>query len=483
MGAMNRRQFAISAGLAAGRPLVSSAAQRRRTPNILFLLPAQHRADWTGATPVLGVRTPNLDLIAGRGVRLTRALTASPLAAPSRACLASGREYPRCGVRGNDQDYPLEQPTLYQVLREAGYHVMTCGHLDLHKSTLDWGLDGRRFLPELGFSAGIDNAGKVDAISSGAVEARDPYMAFLHRRGFAVLHVEDYKRRTGVSAYTNTEPTPLPDEVYCDNWVANNGLDLLRAVPQGKPWFLQVNFAGPHAPFDITRRMERLCRGRQFPQPIRAGDQFPPEKHVTIRQNYTAIVENIDRLVGSFLEELRRRGELENTLIVFASDHGEMLGDHGRWGKSVPYHAAVGVPMVIAGPGVERSIVRDSLVSTIDLTATFLDYAGGLRLPSSDGHSLRQILEGKATTHREFLRSGLGPWRLVSDGRYKLVRGFDPDATRDPIRTRRRDPSTPEKSTKEPVVVLFDLKLDPQENVNFAREAPGVVERLTKLLG
>src|ERR1019366_5146000 len=111
-------------------------------------------------------------------------------------------------------------------------------------------------------------------------------------------------------------PTPLPEEAYCDNWLSNNGLELMRRFPKGKPWHLAVNFTGPHEPMDITSRMERLARGARFPPPHR-NTQFPPEVHVAIRQNYTAMIENIDRWVGIYLEELRKRGELDNTIVVF----------------------------------------------------------------------------------------------------------------------------------------------------------------------
>lgn len=443
--------------------------QRRRQPNILFLFPDQHRHDWTGATPGLGVRTPFLDAIAKAGVRFRRCTVASPLCAPSRACLASGREYARCGVKSNAQDYPLDQPTFYQALRSAGYHVVGCGKMDLHKATLDWGIDGKRFLPEWGFSDGIDNAGKIDAILSGSTEPRDPYMAYLHRRGLATAHIEDFKRRQQQAGYLNTDPTPLPEEAYCDNWVAVKGLELLRSFPPAKPWFLQVNFTGPHSPLDITRRMERLCRKRAFPQPLES-EQYSAEKHLAMRQNYTAMVENIDRWVGAFLDEVRRRGELENTLVVYSSDHGEMLGDLERWGKSLPFQPSVGVPLYVSGPGIERGVVSNALVSSIDLTATFLEYAGVPRMPGMDGRTIRPVLEGKATAHREYVRSGLGAWRMVFDGRYKLIRGFDPD------------PTVKKKAPAEPRPIMFDLKLDAEETMNIAKEAPEQVEALAKYL-
>src|SRR6266852_1710496 len=115
MGTTTRRNFLRIASLAAGSGVVSAVPlQRKRPPNILFLLSDQHRYDWMGSTANLGVRTPNIDQIAARGVRLTRAQVPSPLSGSAHACLASGRDYGHCGVRSNEQDFPLEQPTYFQ---------------------------------------------------------------------------------------------------------------------------------------------------------------------------------------------------------------------------------------------------------------------------------------------------------------------------------------------------------------------------------
>ena len=101
-------------------------------PNILFLFPDQHRFDWLGSAGI-PVPTPNLDALAGRGVRFTHAITPSPLCAPARACLAAGREYGSCGVADNAVDYPIDQTTFYTLLRDSGYHVIGCGKFDLAK--------------------------------------------------------------------------------------------------------------------------------------------------------------------------------------------------------------------------------------------------------------------------------------------------------------------------------------------------------------
>jgi arylsulfatase A-like enzyme len=461
-----RREFLNSTAAALVAAPVSAAAQTR--PNILLLFPDQHRFDWTGANPRVPVRTPNLNALARRGARFTRALTASPVCAPSRACLAAGKEYDHCRVPGNGYDYPLDQTTYYSLLRDRGYHLAGCGKFDLHKATLDWGLDGKRLLKEWGFSDGIDSAGKRDAIRSGADAPKDPYMAYLHQRGLAATHVEDFRRRKQPSA---TFPTPLPEEAYCDNWIGNNGLELMRRFPHGKPWHLAVNFTGPHEPWDITRRMEERCRKVSgFPQP-NGSREYPPETHQAIRQNYSAMVENIDRWAGLFLDELQKRGELENTLIVYSSDHGEMLGDHDRWGKSVPYQASVGVPLYVAGPGVRPGLVSDALVSVMDLTATFLDYAGLPTPQEMDSRSLKPLLEGNTRLHREYVLSGLGAWRLVWDGRYKLIQGFALER-----------PGQARLGARDLPPLLFDLESDPLENVNLAAKAKGEVERLSKRL-
>jgi arylsulfatase A-like enzyme len=453
-------------------------------PNILLFFPDQFRYDWViGNSNHIPVRTPNLSRLVNEGVWFRRAIVPSPLCAPSRACLASGKEYERCGVPSNAADYPLTQTTLYSLLQDHGYYVAGCGKFDLHKATQNWGLDGKRLLTQWGFSDGIDNAGKMDAVKSGAHAPHDPYMAYLYRHGLAAEHIADMKRRTGRApggcprSYSATFPTPLPEDAYCDNWVAHNGLDLMKRFPRGKPWYLAVNFTGPHNPEDITRRMERLVRGRAFPQP-NGCKVCSPETQVLIRENYTAMVENIDRWIGIYLNRLRERGEMDNTLIVFCSDHGEMLGDHNAWGKTLPYQPSVSVPLIIAGPRVKKLGSSEVLVSTMDLTATFLDYAGAPRPDDMDSLSLRPVLEGKATTHREVVMSGLGPWRMVFDGRYKLVRGYDPDNKR---WARKWDQHKFIAAKDEPLL-LFDLDADPLENVNLIQKAENRARNLSGFL-
>ena len=426
-------------------------------PNILFFFPDQLRFDWTGSNPDLPLRTPHLDRLKKNGVNFPKTVCPAPVCAPSRACLAAGTEYDQCPVKGNSDDYPTDRATLYSLLRDSGYHAMGCGKFDLNKGTCTsnrpaWGLDGKRHLLDWGFSDGINNEGKIDGANSGRDKPQGPYLQFLEERGLRHIHLADFANRKGKRA---TFATPLPDDAYCDNWIGQNGLDLIRSAPADKPWFLQINFNGPHAPWDITETMEKLYAGVNFPQPNR-NDQLAPGEHVEIRRNYAAMIENIDHWVGRYLDLLEERGELDNTLIVFSSDHGEMLGDHNAWGKGKPLHPSVSVPLVIAGPGVQQGITCDLPMTNLDLTATFLDYAG-LAIPKDmDSRSLRNLLKGMSRTHRDIVLSGLGNWRMIYDGRYKYIEGFG---------------DTPQ---------LFDLDADPLENHNRIAD-PSVSDHVARL--
>jgi len=467
-------------------------APETERPNILFFFPDQYRHDWLGSTPEIPVRTPNVDRLAEWGTRFTNAVCPSPVCAPSRGCLATGIEYPNNPVQGNADDLPTSATTYFQQLRdEGGYHMAGCGKFDLHKGSFSWGVDGKDRLDEWGFSDGVDNAGKIDGILSlawddhptridqegiwehacevglsGDAEPAEPYTAFLQRRGRLTDHVRDYKRRRA-SDRRATFPTTLPDDAYIDNWIARQGLSLLDDAPEGKPWHLVVNFAGPHSPFDITEGMHDWYRNPDvaFPEPVDREEGTDPDTHQSVRRNYAAMIENIDRWIGEYLDVLERRGELENTLVVFSSDHGEMLGDHGHWGKSRPYQPSAGVPMVIAGPGVQAGETSDDPVSVLDLHDTFLDYADVSPAEPTDSESLRPVLRDPEAEHRKYVYSALGDWELVFDGRYKLVENWTP-AGGDSGGSGRTD------------YTLFDLESDPDETTNLVSDRPDVVEDL-----
>lgn len=495
--AYTRREFiATSLNAGVGTALLSSAAAAvkavepqvgqsgvvpavQKRPNILVLFPDQWRPDWMSNNPELPIRTPNLDRLARMGTRFSNAVVASPLCAPSRACLASGMEYDRCLTPSTSSVFPYNLlETFYGALRDGGYHTLGCGKIDLAKGARWFGLDGKWKIHQWGFSDGINNAGKFDQLGSYRLnnqQPADPYTVFLQSRSLLETHFKDLQSRTGSGDYGNTDPTPLPQDAYCDDWVTRNALKLLEEAPKDKPWFMQVNWVGPHDPEDITRRMEPTVRGRSMPA-VNGKNKFDDAKNQLIRQNYTAMCENLDKQVGILLDKLNERGELENTIIVFSSDHGEMLGDHGRWAKSVPYRASVGVPLIIAGPGIQKGVDSRALVTIMDFGATFLDFAG-LPATKNDSRSMRPLLTGQASTHRDILFSGLGSWRMAFDGRYKVVSQFDrhyPDPNGLVQRNSKRTIGLPD--------MVFDLEADPAENNDLGANPPTIAKQLLELV-
>jgi choline-sulfatase len=448
-----------------------------RRPNILLLFPDQWRFDWMSSNPDLPIRLPNLDRLARTGMRFNNTIVNSPLCGPSRACLASGKEYGGTRVLSNQYDYPVAVKTFYSYLRDGGYHVLGCGKMDLAKAANWWGIDGKWRLPALGFSDGINNAGKIDQLIGFRLnnnQPADPYLTFLNSRGLMQEHLGDIAKRMK-GGYAATYPEPLPDDAYCDNWLGQKGLKLLDAAPKDKPWFLQVNWTGPHNPQDITAKMESGVRNLKLPVP-NGTNQYSPEVNQAIRQNYTAMCENIDRVIGLYLDKLTSKGELENTIIIFSSDHGEMLGDHGLWGKIVPYHPSASVPLIVSGPGVKQGVTSSALVNLIDLTSTFLDYAGISRPNDIDSLSLRSVLEGATERHREVAFSALGGWQLAFDGEYKVIRGYNPRSHNSPEWT------VYSKEVQNLPPLVFDISHDPTENRNLAASMPQKAQQLMKML-
>ena len=430
-------------------------------PNILLLLPDQWRRDWTGLPDGVGIETPNIARLAEHGTRFTNAFCPSPLCAPARACLASGLAYHRTGVRSNAQNYPTELPTFYRRLRDAGYSVLGCGKFDLHKPEFTWGPRGDHLIHEWGFSEGIDSEGKIDGITAFDRETPGPYLMHLTRRGSAERYVEDMKRRLGPNSLA-THLSPLDDEDYGDNWVARKALELLAGADESRPWFLQVNFPGPHSPFDVTARMNEWYRDVRLPDAVACDHDSTAVQE--IRRAYSAMCQNIDERIGDLVTWLRSSNQLDNTLLIFSSDHGEMLGDHDRWGKNTAFTPSLGVPLVAAGPRVPVGETVTSAVSNLDITATVLS-AAGLAVPDEidssplvDASGEIRAIDATARPVTAALEQARNSWRCALDEEYKLV-----------VHTAG-------------AVELYAYRDDPHEVKNIAAARPEIVTRLERAL-
>ncbi|HJN28264.1 MAG TPA: sulfatase-like hydrolase/transferase [Candidatus Latescibacteria bacterium] len=469
-------------------------AQVSARPNILFVQSDQQRPDWVEMNAEIPVQTPHLRDLAERGRWFSHAACPSPLSAPSRACLAAGLEYDHCRVWGNETYFPEGIPTYHQRLRlEAGYHVMAAGkhHVGNNQSgnppQLHRGLDGRQGIEAWGFDDAIFNAGLNQAtilMRRNDCVPQDTYMTYLQQIGWAQAHLDDYARRNAEDVWTATFPSPLPDEAYFDTWITGNALTLIDRSPTDKPWYLEVNLQNPHHPWDVTESMHAAYRDPpvDFPPPEHCTLDISDEVHQEVRRNWASTVEHLDGCLGRILDHLKQRGELDNTIVVYASDHGEMLGDYNQWQKVSPLQASAGVPLMIAGPRIATHGEDATPATTLDLAATFLDWAGLTPSAQIDSRSMASYLSGSSDTHREVAFSGLSAWRLVTDGRFKLVRGYDP-AVRfggdqfDPTTMTTAEVSRLQTERPE---LLFDLLVNEKDDVSA--DHPDVLKRLRAAL-
>ncbi|WP_349428111.1 sulfatase-like hydrolase/transferase [Microbacterium sp. LWS13-1.2] len=449
-------------------------------PNVLLVIADQHRFDWLEGLGELPVRTPNIRRLQEHGVTFRRATTPSPLCAPARACLATGLDYDSTPVPNNFHDLPLDAGTYYRQLRdEAGYFVAGVGKFDLHKATFDWNLDGSRLLGEWGMSDGIDNEGKFDSLWSGREQPHGPYMHHLYEAGLAEAHLSDFSRRAK-APYSDVSLSPLPEESYLDNWIAANAHSLLDRRPRDTPWHLVVNFAGPHDPMDVTERMRDAWADVDFPAPHNAAP-FDGD-HNEVRRRYAAMIENIDRHLGIFLDRLEEEGDLDNTVVIYTSDHGEMLGDHGIWGKQIALDPSIRIPLIISGPVVAaHGVQSDALVSLEDIAATVLEIADVAQPRHMTARSVLGVLQGSTEVHREFVVSGLtrSPREIAAAvGHYGANKWVE-----------LRDWRTVTTSEEKMIVsddlehpYLTDVSSDPFEENDLAQQRPESVQRLRAYL-
>jgi len=507
-------------------------------PNFLILFPDQWRSDWAGSLEGLSsLHMPFFDSLAKNGTRFRNAFVPSPLCAPSRACLTSGREYDRAGVPDNfSNDYPLSIPTFYQLLENSGYYVMTSGKDDLTKSSGP-GLDGNYHAKELGFSNFARTEGKEDVLKSN--KPTDPYGSFCLQHNIStdtgnltlwdVLLEKDSDCCTSVkggsSGYFCEISSIIPQFAYEDDFVTDLSINLLDIKPKTVPWLLHVSFPGPHPPFIVTAAMQNLTITEEYP-PAVDNTVLSQKDGLDIKRLYAAELEHIDTLFKRIVQKVIDKGEIDNTIIFISSDHGEMLGDHMDWGKTLPWQGSISVPLVVTGgaPGLglkNNQVISGLPVSTMDITGTILDFAGISPVMNMTTQSFKNILYGLPTSTypRQYVSSGLALWRAVmkedSERLWKLIccQGECPGSpstvasgrntfigdewksllvNRSPVlgngrvnsRGNNGDSSNDQENdhVRNTTILLYDVMTDSTDMTNLANEFPDIVTKLKEFL-
>ena len=368
-----------------------------RRPNILLLYTDQQRWDTIRAGGHDLMHTPNLDALAERGVLFDRAFCNAPVCMPSRMSMLSGQYPSTLGTTFNGIEMRADVPCLQHALSGAGYHTANLGKLHFlnHAS---FGRDHRDVHPSFGFDTAVisDEPGCYDDPYIKWVEQHDPAQVDACRcdtppawQGEPVQK----QPRGELHPHVFEGPAHLTHSAF----VADEVCDFLRAH-RHEPFFCIGGFYAPHSPINPPERFVRMYERDDMPLPA----QGPSDRRAdvsdahwqTIKQYYYALVSHIDEQVGCILGELDRLGLREDTIVVFTSDHGEHLGDHGRTGKGTAHDSAARVPLIVSYPGhCAEGERRDALIEHVDLAPTLLDWAGLQTPPAMQGRSFRPLVE------------------------------------------------------------------------------------------
>lgn len=444
-----------------------------RPKNLLLIMTDQHAARWTGCYGHPYVRTPNIDRLAREGVLFENAYCHSPICVPSRLSFLTGRRLQDIGIWDNNTALPPGADTWPRAVRRGGYECV---------------LDGKMHI------AGPDRLqGFARQLSHDVDDEKS-------------MPVPDWKRGTvpgaGFPLFENGFAAKPDDYRDVDDEVAEQAVQFLSERRDStQPWVLVAGFHGPHPKWYVEHRYLDLYPPEILEPPAQMGtelrnqnpmhrrsramrgipeDGYSLEQILDARRHYFAKITRVDERIGMVLDALERFGLSNDTIVVYTSDHGEMVGEHGLWNKHCFYEESAAVPLVVRCPSRWRGGARcPEVVSLLDLSATLFDLGGGrstatfAEQPPPSGRNLFTLLdETEGSSSSGSLRnqpiwsdSVLGeyyatwidrPMAMLRKGRYKLVYSHG-------------DP--PE---------LFDIAADPRE-LNDLSENPEYSTELREL--
>jgi arylsulfatase A-like enzyme len=370
---------------------------------------------------------------------------------PARHDLLTGASARHHGYYQNQgtpiKDYGLA--TLPRLLTAAGYQTIAVGKMHFHPEREHHGFDHMYLMEEIPSSW-----------------ENDAYVQYLHEQGYGDVRCEHGVRPV---LYHVPQVSRVPEAHHGAAWIANQTNALLRAE-RDRPFFIWASWVGPHPPFYAPQRYLDLYEGADLPPSALTPEQesavVPPESDVDLhwvrrfKEGYFARISLIDAHLGRIMDTLEETGLSENTLVIFSSDHGEMLGDRRHFSKCVPYEGSAHVPLIVCGPGLKPGTQAETAVNTWDVATTIL-HAAQVHFPEGHptiGTSLLQLdsadRERVVISH---LFEGSQRWIAAVSSRWKFIHRYD-DGRQE----------------------LYDLRADPWEQCNLA-SSPAHGELVDKL--
>ena len=433
-------------------------------PNVLLISTDHWPASLLGCAGHPAIQTPTLDQLAANGTRFPNTYSECPVCIPARRTLMTGTTPRTHGDRVFNETMPMpDLPTMADTFRKAGYQAYAVGKLHVYPQRDRIGFD----------DVILDEEGRQ---IYGVV---DDYELFLGDQGFAGRYFEHGMSNNEYSY----RPWFLPEETHPTNWAANQMCRLIKRRDPNKPSFWYLSFRHPHPPLlplqsylDLYRDMqveidmpyvgdwtrdEDPCFSMQVD--FERSGRFTPEQIRGARLAFYALCTHIDHQLRVVIGTLREEGLLDDTIVCFTSDHGDMLGNHNMWAKRLFFEDSARVPLLVMGRKGDRRVshhrVDKRLAGWRDIMPTLLDLAD-IDIPNTvEGHSL--FAESKRSYLYGEVDEGLRATRMIREDRFKLVY----------YATGNRR-------------LLFDLEEDPQElsDLSGSPEHAKTLQRLTDLL-
>lgn len=412
------------------------------SPNVLMICTDHWPGSLLGAAGHESIQTPTLDQLARNGCRFPRTYSECPVCIPARRTLMTGTPPRTHGDREFNETLGMPDiPSLAQCFRDAGYQAFAAGKLHVYPQRDRIGFD----------DVALHEEGRTQ------FDAVDDYELFLGDQGHAG---QMFAHGMNNNDYLN-RPWHLPEHCHVTNWTTQQMARQIQRRDPGKPGFWYLSYCHPHPPLtplqcyvDMYRDVDPglpyhgswAAEESSLPYALRVRgdtwDSFSPDQIRSARRAFYAMCTHIDHQLRIVLGTLREERLLDNTIILFTSDHGDMLGNHGQWAKRLYYENSAQVPMILVGRANDDRVgdhcVDHRLVGWQDVMPTLLDLAGVPIPDSVEGMSMVR----SQTRNRLYGEVGNGPTatRMMHDGRHKLI--YYPVGNR---------------------AQLFDLEKDPQE--------------------
>jgi arylsulfatase len=408
-----------------------AAESKPQQPDILLIMPDQMRGDCFSLLGHPAVRTPHLDKLAQEGALFRRAYSTCPSCIPARHSMLTGLFPATSGVVGFAAR-PITYPTLPQLLRDSGYTTLLVGRW-MHQAPKD------------------ESYGYQKEIRGSTYVADDDYDNYLKKVAPDTGGIRNVVATLGVSFNRwEAKPWPLADDLHPTAWIVRQACQTLKDVPAEKPLFLTASFFAPHPPLFPPKRYFDAYAAQKLPAPAHGdwvdwkalsstGDKqghrvlLEGDTLRATQAGYFGLIEHLDDQIPPLIAEFKERSQKAGRpwIIVFTSDHGEMLGDHGFFRKCEPFEGAANIPFLVAGSpelGFKAGLRSSQPVCLEDVMPTLLELAGARFPKPMDGVSLLPVLRGEKQVVREWLHSEHAPcysqeqaFHAFTDGHFKYI--------------------------------------------------------------